>query len=442
MTDNLDNGTPQKKTNIRWGIAFMLWLAIAINNIDRGNLSVAIPLIAKDFHLSPAIMGIVLSAFFWPYFLLQLPAGWFADKVGHRVALALAVGSWSIATVATAIARGTASLIGLRILLGIGESGAFPGAAGVTAKWFPDKERSRVTAIYDCGAKFGTAIAMPLTAWLIILTGWRGAFIISGALGLIWAVVWWMFYREPEKQKYINAAELTHIRTGQIKHHGMGSAQPMKWYDLLKYRNIWAMGLGLFAMDYVTFFYYTWFPVYLVQVHKLPLMKMGLIASVPLMISVFAELVGGGLFADYLYSRGWPITKVRKLLLVSGHLVSASIIIAVFAHTVVWAIVVMTICKSGNAIASSQQWSLAGDVAPTNMTSQVGGLQNMMGNVAGVVGPVITGFILQVTHSFDLALFVIGGVSVLGAMNFLLVLGKVEPIQPKENKNRTFVASV
>jgi MFS family permease len=418
----------------------MLWSAIAINYFDRGNLSVAIPVMAKEFYMSPATMGIVLSAFFWPYFLLQIPAGWFADKVGHRPAFALSVGLWSLATAATALARGAASLVGLRVLLGIGESGGLPCAAGVTAKWFPDMERARVTAIYDSATKVGAAIALPVMAWLILVIGWRGAFIISGAIGLVWTVAWWRYYQEPEKHKYMNAAELKHIRSGQLRHHGIGSEQPMKWYQLLRYRNIWSMCLGLFTLNYVSFFYYTWFPVYLMRVHKLPLMKMGLIATIPLVCAVIAEL-SGGWFADRLYAKGWPITRVRKLLLVGGLLLGASIIIAVFTRSIVWVITVMAICKSGHAIASSQQWSLIGDIAPTNMTSQVGGLQNMMGNLAGVLGPIVTGFVVQVTQSFDLALLIIGAIAVLGAVNYLFIFGKVEPIQVKASNSEGVVAT-
>jgi ACS family glucarate transporter-like MFS transporter len=429
MTATQANATPEKRTNTRWWVAFMMWLAIAVNYFDRGNISVAIPLMAKEFHLSPAIMGVVLSAFFWPYFLLQVPAGWFADKVGHRISLALSVGSWSIATAATSAARGTLSLVGFRVLLGIGESGAYPSAAGVTARWFPDKERSRVSAIFDSGSKLGASISLPVTAWLILMIGWRTAFILSGAIGVIWTIIWWWYYDEPEKHKYMNAAELKYIREGQVKREGLGT-QPMKWYELLKYRNIWAMCLGFFTTNYVSYFFYTWFPVYLIQVHKLPLIKMGLVASVPLIVSMFVE-VAAGCFADHLYARGWPVTKVRKLLLVTGELLAVTIVLAVFAHTVVGATIVMTICKSGHTMANSQVWTLPGDVSPQNMTSQVASLQNTVSNLAGVVGPIVTGVLLQVTRSFDAALFVIGGVAVLGAMNYLFLLGKVEPIQPK-----------
>jgi len=429
MTATQDDEIPHKRTKTRRWVALMMWLAIAINYFDRGNISIAIPLMAKEFHLSPAIMGVVLSAFFWPYFLLQIPAGWFADKIGHRISLALAVGSWSLATAATAAAHSTASLVGFRILLGIGESGAYPSAAGVTARWFPDKERSRVSALFDSGSKFGAATSLPVTAWLIVMAGWRAAFVISGTIGLVWTIAWWFYYREPEKHKYMNTAELKYIRNGQAKREGLG-VQPMKWYDLLRYRNIWAMCLGFFTMNYIGYFFYTWFPVYLLKVHNMPLVKMGFIATVPLIISMILEIAAGG-FADWLYSRGWPLTRVRKTILICGELLCTCIILAIFVHSIFWIIVIMTLCKSGQTMANSQVWTLPGDVSPQNMTSQVASLQNSVSNLAGVVGPIVGGVILQITGSFNGVLLVIAVVAVLGVINYLFLMGKIEPIQPK-----------
>jgi MFS family permease len=437
-SEMIENAMPQKKTNARWFIAVMMWLAIVINFIDRGNLSVAIPMMAKEFHLSPAIMGVMMSAFFWSYTALQVPAGWFADKVGQRISFALSVTCWSVATAATALTRGAASLLGFRIMLGVGESGAFPSAVGVVAKWFPDRELGRASASFASGAKFGSGLSIPIAAWLITLTGWRNMFLIAGSLGIIWTVVWWVYYREPDLHKYANAAELKYIRDGQVKRQNRDGKKPLKVYQLLKYRNIWAMCLLLFTTNYVSYFFITWFPVYLTQVHKLPLMKMGIVAVLPFLAAFVMEL-SGGWFSDVLFSRGWSLTKARKCIGFCGALLAASIAIAVFAHTLIWAIVLLTVCKAGHAIAESQVWALPSDVAPTNMASQVASLQNTAGNMAGVVGPIATGFILQVTHSFDAALLVIGGVALLAGLDFLFILGKVEPIRIKESANEISV---
>lgn len=234
-----------KRSRARLWIAVMMWAAIAINYLDRANLSAAAPSIMQDLHLSNGEMGIVMSAFFWSYMLFQIPSGWLADRVGYRISLALAVGWWSAATALTATARGMTSLIGLRVLLGIGESGAYPSNSGVTARWFPDRERCRVSAFFDSGSKVGTAVAMPLIVWLIASFGWQASFIVSGAMGLVWTALWIWYYRDPEKHRYINREELDYIRSGQQKHDGLDGEKPMKWYELFRYRNIWAMCWGL-----------------------------------------------------------------------------------------------------------------------------------------------------------------------------------------------------
>ena len=432
VNDVSTDSRPEKKTGARVIIAFLMWAAVTINYIDRTNIAVAVPLMSKDFHLSPAIMGVVLSAFFWSYVLFQIPAGWVADKIGQRIGFALSVGWWSLATAATALARGAASLVGLRIALGIGEAGAYPCATGVTAKWFPDRERGRVSGLFDSGSKLGAAISLPATAWLISLFGWKASFIISGGLGLVWSAVWWVCHRDdPEKHPRVNLAELQYIRQGQVLHRGSENAPPMKRYELLRYRNIWAMCLGFFMLNYHAYFFITWFPTYLVKEHHLPLVKMGFLASIPLFVATFAECVAGW-FSDMLYSRGWSLTAVRKTILATGMMLAASIALAPLVHSLAWIIVLMTVSKSGGPIAASQVWSLPGDVAPKNMASFVGALQNSVSNMAGVVGPIVTGIILQVTGSFSKALIVVGAATTLGALNYLLLLGKVEPIRPKE----------
>ena len=408
-----------------------MWLAITINYIDRSNIAVAVPAMSKEFHLSPAVMGVVLSAFFWSYVLFQIPSGWLADRIGQRISFAFAVGWWSLATAATALARGAISLVGLRIALGMGEAGAYPSAAGVTAKWFPDKERGRVSGLFDSGGKLGAAVALPATAWLISVFNWHVAFIISGGIGLIWTAIWWAYYRDPEQHKYVNEAELKYIREGQARYRsGADNAPPMKWYAFFRHRNVCATCLGFFTINYHNYFFITWFPTYLVKEHHLSLVKMGFVASIPLIVAMFAECLGGWV-SDILYARGWSLTAVRKTIMVIGMLLASTIALAPFTSSLAWVIVIMAISKSGGPIAASQVWSIPGDIAPKNMVSLLGALQNSVSNMAGVVGPIATGIIIQLTGSFSGALMAVGLVTLLGAVNFLFFLGKVEPIQPK-----------
>ncbi|MGG3571038.1 MFS transporter [Bacillus gobiensis] len=418
-----------KRTRVRWNIAILMWAAIAINYLDRTVLSATTPALMEEFGLDAAQMGIIMSAFFWSYALFQIPAGWLADKVGQRFSLAFCVAWWSIATALTALSQGLKSLLIFRVLLGIGEAGAYPSNAGVTAKWFPDKERTRVSAIFDSGSKVGTALAMPLVVWLMTMFGWKVPFIVSGLLGLIWVVIWWAYYRDPEKHMYVNQDELTYIRDGQVKKEGLNQTQPMKWYELLKYRNIQAMCVGFFMLNYAIYFFITWFPAYLVQERGFELMKMGWVSMIPPLVGLVAELIAGW-FSDHLYSKGYSLTFVRKLSLVGGMLLATMIAFAGLVDSAVLSIALLSVSYAGLTTAACAIWSLPGDVAPPNMTSIAGGLQNCVSNIGGILGPIVTGFIITSTHSFIPALLVSGAVTLAGALTYLFWLGKVEPIIP------------
>jgi MFS transporter, ACS family, D-galactonate transporter len=192
------NNVLQGKTHIRFYIGILMWLAIVINYLDRTVMSAAAPVIIQDLHIGPGEMGIIMSAFFWSYAAFQIPAGWLADRIGQRLCLAVSVLWWSLATACTAMAKTPLGFIGARIFMGTGEAGAYPCNAGVAAKWFPDRERGRITALFDSGSKFGTAFTMPLVAWIVAVYGWQVAFLICGGLGVFWVFAWWAYYKDPE----------------------------------------------------------------------------------------------------------------------------------------------------------------------------------------------------------------------------------------------------
>lgn len=419
---------PAPATKFRWKIALLMWGAVAINYIDRTNLSAAAPIIMKEFSLSVTDMGFIMSAFFWAYALFQIPAGWLADKVGQRKVYAGSVAWWSFATMIMGVGQGIASFTGIRVLLGVGEAGGYPCNTGVTAKWFPDKERSRVSAIYDSGNKVGTALAMPVLIWIIVHWGWQMTFIISGLIGFVWAALWLKYYTDPEKSKYINQAELDYIREGQAKKEGIGTRVSLRWYQLLRYRNIQAMCIGLFCLNYLFFFFITWFPTYLVQQRGLQLSTIGWVAMVPPLTGMVAEIFAG-YFADCLFMRGVSLTTVRKINLVGGMLLATSVIFSGYIDSVGWLIVLLSLSYSGLVAAQSALWSLPGDIAPQGMTSMVGGMQNCIGNFGGALGPIITGYIVATTHSFNTALLVSGIITLIGALTYLLYLGKIEPMK-------------
>jgi ACS family glucarate transporter-like MFS transporter len=424
-----------KKSKMRWCVAAMMWAAIAINYIDRTVLSAAAPKIQAEYGLGPMEMGVVLSAFFWSYALLQLPAGYLADRFGQKKTLGLAVLWWSLATAVTGIATGFKSLIGLRIALGVGEAAAYPSNAGIAAKWFPRGERATVAGIFDSGSKFGGAIALPMIVWLMSLYGWKQTFAIVGGLGVVWAVVWWWMFREtPAQHPGVNQAELAHIRGGQAQSAAEDSTMPMKWYELFRHRNIWAMCIGFFMINYNSYFFITWLPTYLVKERHMGLLQMGFMASLPLVVSMFVEVLAGWL-SDKVYKSGkFSITAIRKTFLVVGLVMASSIGFAAFAESAMMAVILLCVAKSGTTVAASQVWALPGDVAPRNMTSMVAGVQNSISNLGGVIGPIVTGAIVGATGSFVPALLFSAALIVVAILNYLFLLGKVERIEAGESK--------
>ncbi|MCL6626483.1 MAG: MFS transporter [Alicyclobacillus shizuokensis] len=273
----------------------------------------------------------------------------------------------------------------------------------------------------------------PLIVLLMSRFGWQVPFIVSGLIGLLWVAVWLWYYRDPEKHRYANQAERMYIREGQLKKEGMDDRAPLKWYELFRYRSIWAMCVGFFTLNYAIYFFITWFPDYLVHDRGMKMMTMGFVAMIPPLAGLVAELVAGWTM-DTLYKKGFSLTVVRKIHLVGGMVVATAIALAGLVHSAAWAVVLLAVSYAGLEFAACAIWSLPGDVAPVNMTSTVGGIQNCASNIAGILGPMVTGAIVASAHSFVPALVLSGAMTLLGALTYLFWLGKVEPIRPHRHR--------
>lgn len=415
-------------THARYGVGALMLMAIVINYLDRTVMSAAAPAIISDLHITTAEMGFIMSAFFWSYAAFQIPAGWLADRIGQRICLGVSVLWWSLATVATALARTPMGFLFARIFMGTGEAGAYPCNAGITAKWFPDHERGKMTAIFDSGSRFGTAFTMPLVVWIIATYSWHVAFIICGSLGVIWTLVWFWYYNDPDKQKYVNEEELKYIRNGQKRVHTIDAVQPMKWYELFRYRNVIAICIGFFTLNYSIYFFVTWFPMYLVQERGLSFATMGWMAMLPPLTGILSEWFGGWLL-DYTYKRTKSLDIARKTNLVGGMVLATTIAFAGLSSSNTILMVLLCISYAGLSFAGSAIWCLPGDIAPQNMTSVLGGMQNCIANFGGILGPIVTGFIISSTGSFIPALGVSGALCVVGALMYLFVLKDIKPIE-------------
>ena len=422
-----------RSTRIRWWIAGLMWLAIAINYIDRTVLSAAAPHLITELDINPEMMGFIMAAFFWSHALLQIPAGWFADRYGQKKGLGIAVAWWSVATMAMGLATGFKSLLALRLALGVGEAAAYPSNAGITARWFPDRERATVSGLFDSASKFGGAVAMPLIVFMIAMFDWRLTFLVIGALGLFWVIAWYFIYSEnPEDHKSISKEEVSYIRDGQAQKHGDKSVRPMKWYKLLRYRNIWAMCIGFFTINYTSYFFITWLPTYLVKDKGMDFLKMGMVAALPLICGMVIEVLAGWASDRIVHKKILSLTATRKLFLTIGLLMALCIGFAPFTESVFMTVLLLCIAKSGTTVAASQVWALPGDVAPKNSVSIVAGLQNTVSNMGGAVGPIITGAIVGATGHFTWALVFSAVLVVIGILNYLFLMGKVEPIVDEE----------
>jgi MFS transporter, ACS family, D-galactonate transporter len=419
---------------IRWTMIFMCFLANVINFVDRANLAIAAPSIRAELGLDAVGMGLVLSAFFWTYAFLQLPAGWFIDKVGVRVSLALAVGWWSAFTIATGAARGLAQLVGVRLMLGVGEAAAIPSFAKVAFNWFPRSERGLASSIFDSGSRVGSALSLPLVAWLISIVGWRGSFVITGGLGVVWALAWWFIYRDPERYRAIAPAAVDALLAQRaapptVTTSTTESAGTVSWLDLFRYRTVWGMMIGLFCLNFAIYFFITWFPSYLLQSRGFSLASLGTWGMLPALLAIPGGWLGG-LVSDGLFKRGWSATAARKTCLVIGMLLSSSIALSAFVQSTWACLALFALAYASLSFAGANVWTLVGEVAPTPAhVASLGGIQNFAGNLAGIFITTFTGVMLAITKgSFVIPLMVAGSLCLVGALSYLFVVGKVEPL--------------
>jgi ACS family D-galactonate transporter-like MFS transporter len=378
----------------------MCFLANAINFIDRANLAIASPSIQSDLGVDATEMGLILSAFFWTYAFLQLPAGWFIDKVGVRVSLALAVGWWSLFTMATGLSRSVSQLVGTRLMLGVGEAAALPSFAKVAFNWFPRVERGLASSIFDSGSRVGSALSLPLVAWLISIAGWQGSFIITGLLGIVWALAWWFIYRDPERYRSIAPKAVETLLAQRGSQVVATQTVEVSWLDLFRYRTIWGIMIGLFCLNFAIYFFIT----------------------------------------DRLFKFGWTATRARKTCLVGGMLMSSTIALSAFVESTGACLALFALAYASLSFAGANVWTVVSEIAPTpNHVASIGGIQNFAGNLAGILITTFTGVMLTITNgSFLVPLSVAGALCVVGALSYLFIVGKIEPLPPI--KGRSFPA--
>ena len=411
---------------IRWTMIVLCFLATTINYVDRATMSVAAPFMQRDLGLTPATMGFLLGGFFWTYAVMQLPAGWLVDRVGPRLTYAAAVLWWSLFTGLTSVVNGAGAIFGLRLALGVGEAGSYPANAAVAARWFPSRERGIAAGIFDSGSRAGTALSLPIVAALVAFLGWRWAFVVTGLLGVAWTAVWLLVYRDPERHPSVDAAALARLRAAQPVTTAAGA---VSWGSLFRHRTVWGMMVGFFCLNFVFYFFTTWFPTYLLESRGFSLKELGTVGMLPGLVAVPAAWLGGWT-SDALHRRGWSLTAARKTCLVGGMLTSSVITLSAFVPSNTVALVLFALCYGAIAFTGANIWALPADVAPTPAhVASLGGIQNCASNLSGIAISTFTGVMLMITHgSFVVPLCVAGGFCVLGALTYLFLVGRIEPL--------------
>lgn len=396
---------------MQWGLLTLLIIAVFVNYIDRGNLSVSAAKITDELKITPAMMGQLSSAFFWTYALCQIPAGWLIQRYDvHRV-FAIGYLIWSLATAFTGLSTTFTTLFAFRLLLGIGESVAYPAFSKIIAKDFPENQRGKANGFIDAGSKLGPALGTLIGGLIVAEYGWRTLFMILGFGALVWLPFW--------------------LRSAP-KPHGIDNPKPVALKEpstvqLLSTRAVWGTFFGLFCLNYGWYFMVTWYPFYLVKQRGFTTEKMAILGSLPFVMIAIASTLGGWL-SDHLISKGYTPTLVRKSFIVTGLLSGTMIYPAGIASNddVSMGLFFFTCFAFG--LASSNHWACTQTMAGPSAASKWTGFQNGFGNFAGVAAGWVTGNIVDSTKSFDGAFLAVAGMLVFGAISYAFIIPELKQI--------------
>ncbi|WP_413676589.1 MFS transporter [Pantoea dispersa] len=403
---------------LRWGIVLLLLLAAVVNYLDRANLSIANTTIAAEFGFSQTEMGLLLSAFLWPYALANLPAGWLVDKFGPRKMFSWALGLWSTFTVLAAFVNSYSFFYGLRMMLGIAESPFFTSGIKITHRWFGDEERGLPTAVINTGSQIANAIAPPILTMLLLTLGWRGMFVAIGLMGIPLLLAWWKFYRDP------NAREDALLHAG---HHSVAAPEEKaqsSWGALFRHSTTWFMVIGNFSIMFTIWVYLTWLPSYLEKSLGFSLKATGWLASIPFFAGILGVLVGG-MLSDRLVRRGVRAITARKVPIVTGAALAACFVAPIpFVDSTPLAIGLLAMGYFCSQMPQGALWTLASDIAPKSQVASLGAIQNFGGFLGAAMAPIVTGIILDTTGKFTNVFLLGAGLLMLGALSYGLFVRK------------------
>jgi ACS family D-galactonate transporter-like MFS transporter len=397
----------------RWAIVALLFTASLINYFDRATISFALPLISRDLHLGPEAKGVLLSAFFWSYALMQIPMGVAADRVNLRWLYAGAFALWSVSQGLIGLATGLGTLIAFRVLLGIGESIYLPGGSKIVSILFRPSERGLPSGLFDAGTRTGLVIEGVLVPYMLTHYGWRTSFAFVGFSALMWLIPWFAITPRELHGHGTTRTTRTHTAVGP------------RLLALAKNRNLIGVCVTFFCFDYYWYFLVNWLPDYLVTARGLTLLRAGIYAALPYMVFGASEPVGGWI-ADRLVARGWTETRSRKVV-VTVALLTGLFLIPASRVTSPAAAVALIIGGCLVGLATGNLLVILQACAPPAEIGLWTGVYNFIGNIAGILSPLITGFLIAQTGSYAPAFILAGALIALGPLALWVVVGELKP---------------
>lgn len=428
------------RTHVRYEIVFFLFLLTAVNYSDRATLSIVGTDLTKDLKLDAVAMGHVFAAFSWAYVICQIPGGWLLDRFGSKKIYGWSIALWSIVTLMQGFVSGlsgisaVATLFILRFLLGAAESPSFPANSRIVAAWFPTAERGTASAIFNSAQYAATVIFAPIMGAITHRFGWEAVFWFMGVLGLIFAVLWQRAIHNPREHPRANAAEIDYIATGgalvDMDRAGAKKAAVGGWpvlRQLLTNRMLLGIYLGQYAITTLTWFFLTWFPIYLVKQRGMTILQVGFVAALPALCGLVGG-ISGGAFSDWMLRRGRTLTVARKTPIITGLILSVSMVACNYVDSQTAVVVIMSLAFFGKGIAALG-WTVIADASPKQITGLSGGLFNMFGNLAGIITPIAIGYIFETTGSFNGALVFVSAHAVLALISYIFIVGQIKRVE-------------
>lgn len=453
MIEVTNKSNTKRTGSMRYLIVFMLFLVTAVNYGDRAVLSIAGVPMSDEIGISSISLGYIFSAFAWAYVLGQIPGGKLLDRFGSKRVYFWSIFLWSLFTMLQAgvflfkgitlfgtVSMAVAVLFLLRFIVGLAECPAFPGNSRLVSAWFPLKERGTASAIFNSAQYFATAIFAPIMGWFTHTYGWHSSFIFMGLVGIIVSFIWLKIIYPPSQHPWVSSAELEYIKQGGAlvnldasapadalsRADEKNSASKITISKLLSQRMLLGVYLGQFCISTLTWFFISWFPVYLIKERHMTVLGAGFAASLPALCG-FAGGILGGVVSDYLLKRGHSLSLARKTPIILGMLCSMSMLFCNYVDSTSLAVFFMSLAFFGKGF-GALGWAVVADTSPKEAIGLSGGLFNTIGNIAGIVTPIIIGYIVAASGSFHGALIYVSFFAALAIFCYLFLVGEIKRV--------------